>query len=135
MCKQSTKNYRVLEVAIPSTNQRDFYFPQDEILREARKITAIEAFKVGNSSQGPISGLATVNDTVFNKSFLSLQTMGAEEPITNAALVDLSRKDNNGDLFTVDLPPLNITKCRITVPTAASLSTSEVFLIGFHYEK
>ena len=135
MCTAKAKNFRVVEVLVGNVNQRDFYLPQDEVLRNAKRIVAVESYRVGKSSNAPISGAANVSDTVFNKSFLTLETKdGGTQPITAVPLTDLCKQDNAGVLFEVDLPPLNVSKCKITVPTNASLVATEAWQIGFYYE-
>lgn len=123
---------RIVEVAINSAAVTDFSLKDEEVLRKAKKIIALEAYKVGTVSNAP-SGAAVVNDTVFNKSFLIIGTEASDEVI-KIPLSDLNRAANSGELFYVDIPPIAPSKCSIKVATTASLNTAEVFLLSFHYE-
>jgi hypothetical protein len=132
MCK-ATKRFRLVEVDVDSTSKQEFTLKDEEVLREAKKIVGIEAYKVGTVSITP-SQRAVVNDTVFNKSFLTLTSGANDEVITEIPFADLNKAANNGQLFMVDIPPLVPSKCKIVVGTVAALSASETFLLGFHYE-
>jgi hypothetical protein len=132
MCK-GTPRTRLVEVAIDSIVKTEFSLKDEEVLRKAKRIIAIEAYKVGTVSIAP-STAAVVNDTVFDKSFLTLGTEDGEEVIYKLPLADLNRAANNGQLFYVDIPPIAPSKCSIKVATTAALSAAEVFLLCFHYE-
>jgi hypothetical protein len=132
MCK-GTPRFRIVEVDVTSAGVQDFSLSDDEVLRDAKKIIAIEAYKVGTVTNTP-KGRAVVNDTVFNKSFLVISTGASDEVLSGIPLADLNRAGNNGQLFYVDIPPISPSKCKIHVASTASLSASETFLLGFHYE-
>jgi hypothetical protein len=134
MCKEKgTPRFRLVEVEVSSTSQQDFSLKDEEVLRDAKRIIAIEAYKVGTLALSP-TGRAVVNDTVFKKSFLIIGTADSDEVLNKIPLSDLSRADNNGQLFYVDIPPVAPSKCSIKVATVATLSASESFVLAFHYE-
>jgi len=135
MCKdKGTPRYRIVEVDVTSAAVQDYTLTDEEVLRTAKRIIAIEAFMVGTVSTTP-KGRAVVSDTVFKKSYLTIGTADTDEVLTKIPLSDLSRATNNGQLFYVDIPPIAPSKCNIHVGSVAGLSTSETFLLAFHYEK
>ena len=134
MCKEKGIPASLLvEVAIDSASKTEFSLKNEELLGDAKRIIGVSAHKVGSVSIAP-SGSAVVNDTVFNKSFLTLGTPGSKEPISKIPLAELNRAANNGQIFYLDVPPLAPSKCAIKVATVAGLVTTEVFLLTFYYE-
>lgn len=128
--------FELVEVTISNAGITQFNLATNQVLEQAKEILAIEAYKVGDASISPISGSNVVNDTVFEKAYLSLvsKTQTGKTIIDLMPLVDLNRPSNQGVMqaFTIK-DQLNVTKCFITTASAASQSTSEVFLLGFHY--
>lgn len=132
MCTHKTNRFRIVEVDCETTKQ-EYTLLKDDVLDNAKQITAIEAYKVGDLALAP-SGRATVNDTVLKKSFLTLSTSDTDEVQYRVPLIDLVRTMNNGQLFLVNLPKLAFSKCKVYVPTTAALSATESWVFGVHYE-
>ncbi|MEO5681455.1 MAG: hypothetical protein ABIQ88_02375 [Chitinophagaceae bacterium] len=133
MCnKEGTKRFRVVEV-ICKANQNEYSLLTDDILNSAKRIVAIEAYRVANVSLTP-SSLAVVNDTVFAKSFLTMSTAATDEMLNRIPFTDLDRKANQGELFFVDIPPIVASKCKVFIPTTVGIVAGEAWLIGVHYE-
>jgi hypothetical protein len=134
MCKPA-KYFRILEVEVNNVNSLEFALPLDEVLRDACKITGISAYPVSSMAVSPVTVAAVVNNTVFNKSTLTLQTKDDQDRIVNLPLQAINPAINNGQIFQIDMPALNTTKCRMRVGNSASLVKGEVWAIGFQYEK
>ena len=132
MCTKATKNFRLVVVNITAAKQ-EWNLSDNEDLQQAKRIVAVQAYRVGDVSHAP-DGTPVVNNTVFNKSFLSFQTNDNQEKIQQFPFPDLNRKDNNGELVYVDIPPIAPTKCKIKIATAAGIVVDESFLLGVHYE-
>lgn len=136
MCSVKTPFFRLTAVPCGSTTATRFPLPVDQVLEEAKRIIAIQAYKVTDVTNSPIDQSALANATVFNKSFLVLVSkQGNEEVISLIPLADLCRSANNGVLKEFGILPINVTKCYIQVASVTALSASEVWLLGFHYEK
>jgi hypothetical protein len=132
MCNQAVKRQRTL--IIPTDSAKNQYsLKNDEILRDAKRIVAIEAYRVGTVSIAP-DGTTTVSDTIFNKASLTLETSDGTIVLTDVPLTDLCKADNNGQKFLVNIPPIVPSKCFIKVASPAGLSITEAFVIGFEYE-
>lgn len=133
MCNKGTKNFRLVVVDSTNANTQDYDLKDEENLRTAKRIVAIEAYKVGTVSNEP-GGRPVINDTVFNKSFLTISTPDSDEVLYKIPFSDLNRAGNNGQLFLVDIPPLAPSKCKIRIASTVGIVTTESFLLGFHYE-
>lgn len=133
MCKQQgAPGFRTIEVL--STAALSYTLPDDEILRNAKRIIGIVAYKVGTLALSK-TGRPVVNDTVFNKSYLTVITADDRKVLVDLPFSDMNRAGNNGEIFYVDIPPIAPTKCEINVASAAALSASESFVLGFIYEQ
>jgi len=124
-----------MEVPIESTSQLQIQLPLNETLRDAKRITGVVAYKVGTVSVAPTSALAVVNNTVFLKSFLTLTNVNNEQALSQIPLSDLERSGNAGIELDIEVAKFSANKSFIQISTAASISTSEVFLLRFEYEK
>lgn len=134
MCiNQATPNFLLVEVLIDGA-KTTYSLKDEEILRTAKKIIAIETYKVDNVSISP-TGRPLANNSVFAKGFLVLQSATNTEMINELPFPSMDRTTNNGRLFYVNIPPIAPSKCFIRVGTTAGIVTGESFLIGFHYEK
>lgn len=105
----------------------------EKVLDGAKRIVAIEAYRVADVSISP-EGKAVVNNTAFAKGFLTLATGDSNENCLHIPLTDLCKKDNAGQLFHVDLPPIAATKSKIFFGNTAGIVATEVVLLGIHYE-
>ena len=130
MSCQKVKRFRIVEVTSAGQNNT---LNDEKVLDGAKRITAIEAYMVGDVAKGP-SGAATVNDTIFKKSFLTLSTGESNEVLLHVPLTDLCKKTNAGQLFLVDLPPISATKSKVYIAELTGLVTTETFVLAFHYE-
>jgi hypothetical protein len=134
MCNIKTKRFRAIEVQIDSVGKQTFTLGDEETLRDAKRIVAIEAYRLADVSMSA-NARALVGDAIFEKSFLTISTKDTDQVHYRIPLTDLCRADNNGQLYEVDIPPIAPSKCEIFVATVAGLSAAESFLLGFHYEK
>jgi hypothetical protein len=131
----ATKKFTTIVVDCSTTVLQN-KLPLDQIIEGSNKIRAIESYRVTNVSNSPLDGSATVNETVFNKSFLVLLSKGGnEEVISKIPLTDLCKADNNGNLFELDINGISMQKSYILVPELTATVGTEKFLLGFHYEK
>lgn len=131
MCHK-TKRFRLVEVDCKA--QASVSLDKEEVLRDAKRITAIQAYKVANKSLAP-SGRPTVNDTVFAKAQLVIKTPGDDEVQYKIPFCDMDKQGNGGILYEVDIPPIAPTKCEIVIPSTTGVVTTESYVLGFHYEK
>lgn len=132
MCKQKgAPGFRTIEVE--TTAAVDYTLPDDEILRKAKRIIGLVSYKVGTLALSS-TGRPVVNDTVFNKSYLTIITADDRKVLVELPLSDLNRAANSGEIFYVDIPPIAPSKCEIHVGSPAALVTTESFVIGFLYE-
>ena len=134
MCGFKRKRFRIIEIDISSVGVQSHPFGLEDVLKSAKRIVAIQAFKVGEYARGPISGKANANATVFNNASLVLGTNDGDEPIFNMPLTDLCSSTNNGLVREFDVSNINPSRCKIYVSSTANLTTNEVFVLGFHYE-
>ncbi len=133
MCNtKGTTNFKLVEVLIDGV-QTEYSLKDQEILRQAKKIVAIEVYTVSIVSVTPKSR-PVVNNTVFLKSFLVLGSADDKQPIDRIPFTSMNKATNNGLLFYVDIPPIAPSKCFVAVPTGAGIVAGESFLIGFHFE-
>lgn len=137
MCDvKDTYRYRSMEVGIKNAATGRFELPLDQILQAAKRIDYIEAFSVSDISCGPDSGAALQADDVFKNAYLTLITVqGNEERISRIPLQRLNTIANNGVMMPLNLIPINVNACYITVPQAAGTPADpdKVFLLGWHY--
>jgi hypothetical protein len=132
MCIQKgTPRFRIVEVDCAAI--QEYSLQNDDILSKAKSIIAIEAFRVANVTLTP-KNRTVVNDAVFLKSFLTIATQVSDEILFRIPFINLSKKDNNGMLFMVNIPPIAMSKCKITVANTAGLVATETWLLAFHYE-
>lgn len=130
-----TKRVRFFEVGIENTAVNNHSFKSDSQLEAAHQITAIQAFRVAEVTNGPNSQKALLSDAVFNNSFLVLLSNDGSTELVTIPLSDLNRKDNNGLMFICDLPAVSFTNCYIKVATTAGLDTAKIWLLAFHYKR
>lgn len=119
---------------VDSTAKQKFNLGDEETLRDAKRIVAIEAYRLADVSMSP-AARALVGDAIFEKSFLTIGTKDTDQVQYQIPLTDLCRADNDGQLYMVDIPPIAPSKCEIFVASVAGLSAAESFLLAFHYEK
>ncbi len=132
MCNdKGTKRFRT--VIVDCDTKLEYTLQSDDILNKAKRIVAIEAYKVGDVSKSS-TGRAVVNDTIFSKSYLTISSVETDEVLNKVPFTDLNKKTNNGMLFLVDIPPVAMSKCKIVIPDNAALSAAESWVLGFHYE-
>ena len=138
MCGIKAKKFRIVEVPIDSASSIAHSFGMEDVLKEAKRIVGIEAYKVGDYAIGPESGKATVNNTVFAKASLVLGSVDGDEPIYRMPLSRLNPASNAGNTIQFDVERINPGRCKIQLPNGASgtasLVTTEVFVLGFYYE-
>lgn len=134
MCNNTgTSNFLLVEVQMTGA-QNQFSLKDEEILRTAKKIVAIEVYKVDNVTITP-KGAAVVNNTVFEKAFLVIGLADDKQPLMNIPFTSMDKTANQGRPFFVNIPPIAPSKCFVQVGTQAGIVPGEVFLIGFHYER
>lgn len=133
MCNNTgTKRFRTIEVAA-AAGKNEYALISEDILNGAKRITAFEVYRVGTVGLTP-GNQVVVNDTIFNKSYLTISTAGADELLNKIPFTSLERKANNGEVFMVDIPPIAASKCKVFIPSTAGLVAGEAWLIGVHYE-
>ena len=136
MCSLKSPGYEAVEVPCGTTSGTKFLLPVDQILDQAKKILAIEAYSPTNVAIGPVTGAALQVANVFNSSFLVLVGKNNDQPISQIPLQDLNRFANNGVLFEVDVKDIVIEKSYILcLGQSSNLDTAKVWLLGFHYQK
>lgn len=128
------KNSEEVEVAIINTAQQTFYFGNEFILRNARKITGIEVFSASQVANTP-SGAAVISQAILQGAFITL--VGEEnnrEIISKMPLSSLLAANNNGHVREFDMPMINPSKCYITFGNTTGLVANSVIPFAFYYE-
>lgn len=125
---------RPIEVVCNNANLTKFYLPIDQVLQTAAEIIAVEAWRVSDVTNGPISGAALQSDAVFKNSFLTLITVeGNTERLSQIPLQSLNTALNAGLLKKLMLPQINVNACYISVPSAAGLVANQIWYLNFYY--
>lgn len=128
------KNCEEVEVQIINTAQKTFYFGNEFILRDARKITGIEVFNADVVAKTPTGG-TVISSANLKKAFLTL--VGEEnnrEIVSNIPLYTLLASSNNGQIREFDMPMINPSKCYITFGDNTTLSANDIVPFAFYYE-
>ena len=130
-----TSRFQIVEVNCSSASVLRHPLPVNQVLETARKITAIQAWPAEYMNTSPVSGKVVFESSALKRSFLNIVSKeGNEEILSQLPLSGLVRETNDGVFFEVCLPPINITKCYISVPDTSPLNTNNVWVLGFHYE-
>lgn len=106
-------------------------FPVVENLRN-KAIIGIETWKVGTVPKSPL-GNATINDTAFNKGFLTLNIDGKEK-IKDFPLQALVIANNNGVMKRFNQLKINDQKSYVSFSDSTGIVTDEVVLLAFYFE-
>lgn len=124
---------RHLLVAVPVQNigVNIAQFPDVQVLRD-KEIVGIETYEVADVNLSP-DGLALVNNTVFEKAFLTLQDLHGVKDIQQIPLVSLSPSRNAGKVKEFATRKFDLAQCFVSVGSIASLVLNEVFLFSIYY--
>jgi hypothetical protein len=124
---------RYYPVEIPTnTTAQTFTFPQNLDYLERGIIYGMIAYNLADKALLP-SGVANVNNTVFDKAYLQLYK-DSDFPFLNIPLSDLRRANNNGQVFLIEPRKIDFSMSKILLPNTASVVTTESFFMGFIYK-
>jgi len=128
------KNSQEVEISISNTAQTSFYFGNEFIIRDARKITGIEVFSAADMTKTP-TGATVISDANLKLGYLTLVTVdGNREVVAQMPLSSLQASNNEGIIREFDMPMINPSKCYVTFGDNAGLTANDVILFNFYYE-
>lgn len=129
------KNCEEVEVQITNTSQRNFYFGNEFILRDARKITGIQVFDASVITKTPTGG-TVISAANLKKAYLTLVSEeNNREIVANIPLQTLLASSNDGKVREFDMPMINPSKCYITFGDNSTLNANDIVVFAFYYEQ
>jgi hypothetical protein len=123
-------NAETIELKINSTSGK-IKFPYSENLA-GKKITGIEAFKVGDVAVNSV-GDAVINNNAFADAFVTLQIKGREK-IKTLPLASFYPGSTNKLIKSFNNIIIDIDKSYIEFGRATNVVAGEVILLAFYYE-
>ena len=123
----------LVEITVTNTGVNEFSLGSLPNLRRAKRIIRIEALRFSLVPVSP-SGKATVNNAVFDKSYLRL--ISSENVEYRAlALQTISKTVNGTEIPELNTDTIDPEKSKIVVGSVAGLVANESFLLQVTYEK
>lgn len=125
--------FKLLEILCTAAGT-SYNLPTDTVLKDSQ-IVGIESYSLADVGLSP-KGAVPVNNTVFNKSFITLvKQEGSVQMIAQLPLTRIRSANNNGERFLTEIDNINPSDCKIDVASSAALVAGEAFLIGVYYTK
>ena len=123
----------LVEFLVPSATQLTFNFPQNLENIERGKVFAIDAFSVNDIPLSP-NGAAVLNQTVFNKAYLTL-SVDNEEKVVRIPLSLLRPNFSFRDYQIFSDFKINFTKSKVVIPNSTGLVAGEAFMFLFKFKE